>query len=804
MRTSRATARLTAILALFCSAIAAGAGQRDYPLMPVSIEHVRINDQFWSRRLEVNRTVTIPYVLDKCAETGRVSNFAVAAGVKTGEQCGVYPFDDSDVYKIIEAASYSMILHPDPLLSARVDSLIALIAGAQENDGYIYTARTNKAKRLLGWAGASRWSKLGSSHELYNAGHLYEAASAHFRSTGKRTLLDVAIKNANLIAATFGPTKRRSPPGHQEIELGLVKLYRITQNEEYLRLAKSFLEERGRSYDGRQLWGEYAQDHKPVLQQNEAVGHAVRFMYMCSAMADIAALTGDERYGLATRRLWDNVVGKKLYLTGGIGAQGFGEGFSGNFELPNLSAYCETCASIANVLFNHRLFLLSGDATYVDVLEQTLYNGVIAAVSMEGNRFFYPNPLASRGFTERSPWFDCACCPPNIARIIPSIPGFIYAIGDSTLYVNLYIANSADVHTAGTGVHLVQETDYPWTGNVKLHVDPDRPMEFALCLRLPGWARNEPLPGGLYRYADRDSSQVTLTVNGQPARIRLDHGYARLIRRWSRGDRVELNMNMPVRRTVADERVEADRGKVALQRGPMVYCAEGADNPRGEVLNMFLPDEAALQTSFQKEILNGIAVVRAQAFATTFAGPGVPPLAVAEELTAIPYYAWAHRGRDQMTVWIPRDAAHTEPGGAPGLAMTASVVTSGGEGADALNDGRKPENSHDRTHGFFRWAPGRDTVWAQYEFGRTVELSEVKVYWLDEGLASDCRVPQSWRILARIEGKWEAVYNPQKVWGTQTDRFNHVAFETARTDALRLEAISTPGKTIGILEWEVN
>ena len=549
---------------------------------------------------------------------------------------------------------------------------------------------------------------------------------------------------------------------------------------------------------------EYSHDHKPILEQKDAVGHAVRFMYMCSGVTDIAAFTGDDQYGRAARRLWESVVDKKLYITGGVGAQGFGEGFSADYELPNLSAYCETCASIGHVFFNHRLSLLYGDAKYVDLLERTLYNGVLAAVSMEGNRFFYPNPLASRGSTERSAWFDCACCPPNIARILSSVPGYIYALEGRTLYVNLYIASAARVHISGTDVRVSQETRYPWEGNVRFNVDPEHPSEFTLSLRIPGWARNVPVSSDLYSFADYDSSAVNLRVNGKSVLLNLEKGYARLKRNWNKGDVVELLMPMPVRRILANERVGSDRGRVALQRGPIVYCAEGADHPDGKVLNIFLPDESELQSTFHPEVLNGLAVVQANAFRTSYAGSGSPFLTTDVKLTAIPYYAWAHRGRSQMTVWIARDASHTEPDRGPSLAAKALIATSGGEGAEALNDGQIPATSSDRSHGCFTWVGGKDTLWVQYDFGKTVEVSEASVYWFDDSSAGSCRVPKSWRILARIECKWEPVYSPLRAWGTLRDRFNQVDFETARTDAVRLEVIPSPGKSAGILEWDVD
>jgi DUF1680 family protein len=777
----------------------AGAQRKDYPFAPVRFTDVRVTDAFWSKRMEVNRTVTIPFAFRKCEETGRIDNFAIAGGLKKGEQCGVYPFDDSDPYKIIEGASYSLGNHPDPVLDRYLDSLIAVIAVAQEKDGYLYTARTNNARRLAGWAGESRWLKESRSHELYNAGHLYEAAVAHFEATGKRTLLDVALKNADLVAGVFGPGKLRIPPGHQEVEIGLAKLYRATGNPQYIQLAKFFLNERGTG--GRTSYGTYAQDHKPILEQEEIVGHAVRALYMCSGMADVAALTGDPAYAAAAERLWANLLGKKLYLTGGAGSQGSGEGFTAGYDLPNLSGYCETCASIANVLFNQRLFLLRGDARYIDVLERTLYNGLIASVALSGDRFFYPNPLASRGNVERSEWFDCACCPTNIARFIPSIPGYVYAVAGDELFVNLFMASRAEIKTKMRTVLLTQETRYPRDGDVQIAVRPDRSARFAINIRIPGWTQNEALPGALYRFMER-ADGVTLKINGTPVAYSLHQGYARLEREWKKGDRVELHLPMPIRRIVADDRLKEDSGMVALQRGPVVYCAEGADAADGHVLNLVLPDTALLRDEFRAEVLDGIVVLLGKAVATQYSGEGKPLIETLQDFTAIPYYAWSHRGKGEMTVWLPRESARASPLFGPSIAMRCRVTASGGNGSAALNDGEVPAGPADRSKGVFLWQAGKDTAWVQYDFPKPLDVAGVQVYWFDDP-ASVCRIPKSWRALARIEGKWEPVWNPQKVWGVEIGRYNDVFFETFRTDALRLEVVPQPGATAGIIEWKV-
>ncbi|MBN2270916.1 MAG: glycoside hydrolase family 127 protein [Sedimentisphaerales bacterium] len=627
---------------------------RDYPIEPVAFTQVKLTDEFLAPRIETNRKVSIPYAFGKCEENGRMDNFAIAGGLKQGEQRGDFPFDDTDPYKILEGASYALSVQPDPKLDKYLDDLIALIAAAQEDDGYLYTCRTNKCERLKNWFGNERWEKLGGSHELYNMGHLYEAAVAHYQATGKRTLLDVAIQNADFLCTVFGPGKLEKTPGHQVIEMGLAKLYRVTGNEKYLQLAKFYLDARGPGGNP------YNQSHQRPVDQKEAVGHAVRAAYMYCGMADVAALTGDETYFKAAERIWENVVGRKLYLTGGIGATGAGEAFGKNYELPNETAYCETCAAIGNVMWNHRMFLGSGDAKYIDVLERTLYNGLISGVSLEGNTFFYPNPLASHGQHKRSPWFGCACCPGNMTRFIASIPGYVYAKAGDKVYVNLFVAGSGTVDIGGNAVKITQQTQYPWEGEVKLTIEPDRPAKFTIAVRAPGWWRNQPVPSDLYRYMNVAGQKgASFELNGEPAfGAAVEGGYFCITRKWKQGDSVKFDLPMGIRRVLAHENVEADRGRVAIERGPIVYCAEWPDNLAG-VHNLVLTDDAKLTTEHRKDLLGGVTVVRGMAAAISDAGDG--KLAKKEqEFTAIPYYAWAHRGAGAMAVWLARDEAVAE------------------------------------------------------------------------------------------------------------------------------------------------
>lgn len=776
----------------------------DFPVRSVPAEQVQLTDSFWSSRLETNRTITIPHVLKMCEETGRVDNFAIAAGVMQGEQRGVYPFDDSDLFKAIEAVANSLLLHPDPRLDAYVDSLITLIAGAQEADGYLYTARTNKTERLQNWFGENRWEKLRGSHELYNVGHLYEAAVAHHHATGKRNLLDVAIKSADLVCESFGPGKVELPSGHQEIEIGLAKLYRVTGNTKYLETAKFLLSARGNPLGGRELWGAYNQDHKPVLQQDEAVGHAVRAAYLYTGMAEVGALTNDPAYLRALDRIWENVVSKKLYLTGGIGSTGSGEAFSKNYELPNMSAYMETCASIANIFWNQRMFLSHGDAKYVDVLERTLYNAFLSGYGMDGNLFFYPNPLTSVGQHARTPWFSCACCPPNVARIVAALPGYFYAQQNNEVFVNLYASSTAAINLPKGSVKIEQQTQYPWDGTIKVIVEPQQNgSNFSLNLRLPGWAQNQPLPSDLYRFLNRNTEGIAISLNGKTASYKIRKGYAQIKRNWSSGDVIELTIPMPIHRIVAHDSVKADRGRVALQRGPLVYCVEWVDMTDDHVLNLLLSDDVSLETKFEPDLLRGVQVIRGAAQSYQQIQNGAMTEKQTQIFQAIPYYAWSHRGRGEMAVWLARDESAVQPLGLPSIATTSKVSASFGRNPEAVKDQLLPESSIDHEVPYYHCWPHKGTTeWIQYDFTEVMEVSMVEVYWFDDEGIGECRPPKSWRILYSEDEKWLPVYTPDP-YGTLKDQFNKVIFETIRTKALRIEFQSQDSYAAGIHEWRV-
>ncbi len=635
---------------------------KDYPIQPVAFTKVRLDDQFWLPRIETNRLVTIPASFARCENTGRVSNFVMAAARK-GKFCTKFPFDDTDIYKTIEGASYSLAVHPDPELARYVDSLISIVGKAQEPDGYLYTARTIDSLHPHPWSGMDRWVKENElSHELYNSGHMFEAASAHYLATGERNFLDIALKNADLLVRVFGPGRRHVAPGHEIVEMGLVRLYRITGKKEYLDLAKFFIDERGhRLYDktSPDEWknGMYWQDNLPVVDQDEAEGHAVRAMYLYSGMADVAALTGDKQYIEAIDRIWDNMVGKKIYVQGGIGAVPDGERFGADYELPNTTAYNETCASIGEVFWNQRMFLLHGDAKYIDMLEKVLYNGLISGVGLDGKSFFYTNAMqvvkdsVYPGLEPaRSGWFECSCCPTNMVRFLPSLPGYVYAQRGNDLYVNLFIAGSAEVSLGDKRIHITQVNHYPWSGELAFTVSPESPAQFALRVRIPGWAG-----GGdsqLYHHARKEMvPRIDIKVNGQVLSYRRENGYAVIEREWKKGDVVQMNLPMKVEAVVADDSLVADRGKVAIQRGPIVYAAEWKDNS-GLVSNFVIPRQVVFTPEYEGGLLHGVEVLKGEVDRKGGGGK--------VQMTAIPYCVWANRGAGEMMVWFPLEGASRE------------------------------------------------------------------------------------------------------------------------------------------------
>ncbi|MCD4695474.1 MAG: glycoside hydrolase family 127 protein [Bacteroidales bacterium] len=621
----------------------------DYPFTPVPFTDVQVHDDFWLPRILKNTGVTIPIAFKQSEETGRIKNFEVAGGLTDGSFCSKYAFDDSDVFKIMEGAAYSLMIKQDKKLENYLDSLIYKIGAAQEEDGYLYTNRTILGDSAHEMAGPERWSQVSEhSHELYNVGHMYEAAVAHFQATGKRTFLNIAIKNADLIDKEFGWGKIEKYPGHQEIEIGLVKLYRVTGEKRYLDLAKFFLDVRGP--DG---W-EYNQAHLKVIDQTEPVGHAVRALYMYSGMADVAALTGDRSYVDAIQKIWKNVVTKKMYVTGGIGQAGGNEGFGPDYELPNKTAYCETCASIANVFWNHRMFLLSGDSKYIDVLEKTLYNALLSGVSLSGDLFFYPNPLESDGQHQRKEWFGCACCPSNISRFLPSLPGYIYAQKEKQIFVNLYISSETTFETQSGVIRLSQQSNYPWDGHITINVEPENNIQQSILLRIPGWARNKPVPGDLYRFKRPLDRRAVIYVNGIKIDYKIVDGYVVLDREWKADDKIELYLPMPVKEVFAHKNVAENEGRFVLQRGPIVFCLEDKDQAEQDIKHIVSTRSTGFTTQFEPDLLNGVQTIEFFAH-TILKNPdgSINKDREKRKIKAIPYCVWANRGPGEMLVWIP-------------------------------------------------------------------------------------------------------------------------------------------------------
>lgn len=791
------------ILVLFCACNKKTSTVADYPIQPVPFTAVKLTDNFWAPRIKKNASVTIPIAFGYCESTGRVKNFEIAAGRDTGKFQTIYPFDDSDVYKIIEGASYSLQTFPDPILDSYLDTLIKKIGLAQEPDGYLYTNRTiaekHGGKGLHEWASKNRWEQDSVlSHELYNLGHLYEAAVAHYQATGKRTLLDIALKSADLVNKDFGYDRIKVYPGHQVIEMGLVKLYRVTGDKKYLNLAKFFLDIRGphgRAYNQANL--------KPV-DQTEAVGHSVRATYMYSGMADIAAIENDPAYLNAVTKIWGDLVYGKMYLTGGIGASGGNEGFADPFELPNMSAYCETCASIGDIFFNHRLFLLHGQSKYIDILEKTLYNSMLSGVSLSADRFFYPNPLESNGQNQRQAWFGCACCPSNVARFIPAVPGYIYAVTDKELYVNLFISNDAELMIGKKKVSISQKANFPWDGKVQLTVNPESNEKFILKIRIPGWAQNEAIPGELYKFSDQDTVPVKMLINGKVNEIVLADGYAVLSREWRSGDKVDIEFPMPVRQVIADERVKEDLGKMAFQRGPLIYCAEWPDNNTGNVLDLVIKKDAAITTKFDADLLGGTEIIKTSGVQTKKTLDGRVEMLSEEPVSLVPYALWNNRGAGQMTVWFPMSTLGVHPLPAPTIAnrsrIRASKLT---RDLPSIKDQEEPANSNDHSVSYYNWWPDKNKVeWVEYDFEQPETISKTRVYWFDDEPDGGCRLPDSWEILYLNGNIWAPV-SSKMAYKVTKDGWDSIDFKPVKASAIKLKVKLNKDYSSGIYEWVV-
>jgi len=806
--------KLVLSLIIACVSLSAS-GQKQqasgYPISPVPFTSVKVTPgTFWGQRLEASRKVTIPLAFSKCESEGRYKNFDNAAAhlkdsSKVFKVNGVgYSFDDTDPYKTLEGAAYILQTYPDKKLEAYCDSVIDIIGSAQEPDGYLYTARTQNPADPHHWAGDKRWVKEEDlSHELYNLGHMVEGAVAYWQATGKRKFLDIACRYADVACKEVGPNPGQMcvVPGHQIAEMAMARLYLATGQKRYLDFAKFLLDYRGKTT----ITHDYSQAHKPVIEQDEAVGHAVRAAYMYAGMADVAALTGDKDYIKAIDAIWDNIVTKKLYITGGIGATNNGEAFGANYELPNMSAYCETCAAIGNVYVNYRLFLLHGESKYYDVLERTLYNGLISGVSLEGNGFFYPNPLESMGQHQRQAWFGCACCPSNICRFIPSLPGYIYAVKGKDVYLNLFLSNSATLDVAGKKLSLTQKTEYPWNGETVLKIDKNTVGEFNLKIRIPGWLRNKAVPSDLYQYTDGKRLGYSFIINGVtvPLLISKD-GYVNIERKWKKGDEVIICFDMEPRVVRANNKVAADRGKVAIERGPLVYCAEHPDN-NFDIMGALINQEPQFTLGKGEVAGTPITTLITDAQTLNFSKQG--KLETQDQtLTLIPYYAWCHRGSGKMRVWLPQDLNATTPS-QPATLASESKVSSSTErmpALSAINDRLVPKDENDRSVPYTHWWPKNSTTeWLGYEFPQVSKVQSATVYWYDDGPWGGCRVPQSWRILYQdAQGEWQPVSGADQ-YPTDKGSACTVNFDPVSTKALRLEVKLPIDNSAGLFEWSV-
>ena len=815
------------IIAMAITVLMPAVAQREkhvggYPITPVPFTSVKVwNNTFWGQRLETSRKVTIPLAFSKCESEGRYKNFERAAHPSPTYNVAElmpYSFDDTDPYKTIEGASYILQTYPDNKLKAYIDSVLNIIGAAQEPDGYLYTARTQNPQNPHPWSGSTRWSKEEDlSHELYNLGHMIEGAVAHWQATGSRKFLDIAIRYADCVVKEVGPKPGQAcvVPGHQIAEMALCKLYLATGNKKYLDEAKFFLDYRGKT----EVRQEYSQSHKPVIEQDEAVGHAVRAAYMYSGMADVAALTGDTAYIKAIDRIWDNIVDKKLYITGGIGATNNGEAFGPNYYLPNMSAYCETCAAIGNVYVNYRLFLLHGDSKYYDVLERSLYNGLISGVSMDGGGFFYPNPLESMGQHQRQAWFGCACCPSNICRFLPSLPGYIYAVKDRNVYVNLFLSNSSKVSIDGKSVSLSQDTNYPWNGDVKIKVDNNKAGKFGMKIRIPGWVKGQPVPSSLYSYTDASRPSYKITVNGRsvPASLTED-GYYTIERNWKKNDVVNVHFDLDVRTVRADNKVEADRGMVSVERGPLVYCAEWRDNAF-DIMSVLLNREPkfsegklsyssfiadSLKTKLQLYRDQNITTLATDAQTLAYDNSGKLTTQNVK-LELIPYFAWCHRGSGNMKVWLPQDVKATRPSAPATLASQAKIVSSTPSSSmRSIADGLVPADENDRSVPYFHWWPKQNTTeWITYTFPEAKQIQSTTVYWFDDQPWGGCKIPDSWTIQYKdANGNWQNVENvdsyPIKKGTACTANFKPV-----KTSEVKI-LVKQPAKySCGLFEWSV-
>jgi DUF1680 family protein len=773
----------TFFAAVSVALIAAEIGKPIYTLQPVPLADVSITDEFWAPRIEVNHKVSIHHLFEKFGDRS---------------------YDNP---RLIEAASYMVAKSQDPELRKTLEKLVDQEIAASQT-------RLKNPTRI--------------------SGYFYEAAVAYYHATGNHRMLDAAVKAFDALEAGYGPGKKHYISPHEGMKIGLLAMYRETGDPRYAKLAEFFLDERGK--DDYPRTGEYAidrtyaQDDKPVIEQHEAEGHAVRATYLYIPFTDIASLTGGPAYNRAINDIWQDAVFHKTYVTGSVGSIRFHEQYGQPYELPNLSGWSETCASYGNFVWNQRMFLLHRDARFADLMERVLYNGFLDGVSLKGDRFFYQNPLMSYGNYERFDRIDTPCCPPNVVRLIASLGNYIYAHDDHDLYVNLFIGSTAHANIGGDRVRIEQQTRYPWEGNIKINVDPDQPRDFTINVRIPGWTGDQVMSGDLYRFLSADRSPVTLKVNGRAVNPRMTNGYAQIDRKWKSGDSIELVLPMPVRRILANPRVKDDAGRVALERGPLVYCAEWPDNG-GHALNLVVPDDAQFHTEFRPDLLNGIQVIKTRVRAVERDKDGTASTK-AHELVAIPYYAWANRGMGEMTVWLPREPEKAVALPVPLPVNVAQVQSSGGienkwtgyndqnDDISAVYDGVEPLSSADESHRYFRMRPPVGTpAWVEYDFRQAEKISSSSVYFVDD--KRFCKLPVSWRVLYKEGAEWKPLPSSHVV---EKDKFNRVTFPAVITTAVRLEVepqtrhykageIGPPGamfldhdidwREFGIIEWRV-
>jgi DUF1680 family protein len=790
----------------------------DYPLQAASVANVTIEGGFWGPRVTTNATVTVSHNFKFIENTSRMAIFDQAAGTDTKPFAGDAYVGDSDVFKIIEGAAYSLQLRPDNVDAKLLARQVRRVIAAQQEDGFL-------CPRLTLTPPALRWQGMRKSHVLYSAGHLFEAGVAYWDATGNVDLLKTSARYADLIDSQFGPGKMYDVPGHQEIELALVKLYRATGERRYLDLCRFFLDQRGhihgkneRVRGAKPRSADYNQDRVPLIEADHAVGHAVRAGYTYAAMTDIAALCDDHDYLHALDRIWKDVVERKLYITGASAtAQYYDEGFGDPYYLPNDTAYCETCGTVAAVLWSHRMALLHADAAYVDVLERALYNGVLSGISLSGDRYFYTNPLASRGNMRRHESWNPACCQSNLVRIIPQVGSMAYATQAEAIYVNLFVAGKAALGLASGTVHLRLETDYPHNGRVRITVEGTITKPFTIALRIPGWARERPVPSELYHFANKTDQQPSVSIAGKTVAIEpVLKGYVRLTRTWKKGDVVELNLPMPVRRVLANERVEADRGRVALQRGPLVYCVEAVDNGGLRTDAIVLPDEANLQVVRRKDLLKDVVVITGDAAVAFEPRWGELAKVRPHTLVAIPYYAWANRDQDYMDVWLARTPSSATPLPALTDSATAKLSASAKHSTAqlaALTDGRSGPKSSFRPTPRFTWPrQTQGTQWIQYEWSQPTELSRAAVYWAVDWKSqvywgerirgANLMLPKTWRVLYRDSSAWRPVESPDQ-YTLRLDLFNEIRFRPVKTTAVRLEVVFDEAPC-GIQEWLID